>query len=204
MRSTSSTMKPTQDPRPPVLSFQSGTGPSSQISLSPTMSSTLQMTPFSSGHRSRSTKPMALTHQSAIAPASAQNTYGTTPQTLMSDIPGPSIVNAPVDSPDHNGSIMDIDTPPTHRPGRVVPRCRCRSRGLRRPTRRVCCPQEAIRLDLDDHHGDDIVALTCKAPPGVNIELATQQPDRSSSPATPANEAGSECVSTYQLSTGKR
>lgn len=31
---------------------------------------------------------------------------------------------------------------------------------------------------LDDHHGDNIVALTCKAPLGVNTQLAAQEPDR--------------------------
>ncbi len=31
---------------------------------------------------------------------------------------------------------------------------------------------------LDDHHGDGVVALTCKAPPGVNTELAVAEPDR--------------------------
>ena len=31
---------------------------------------------------------------------------------------------------------------------------------------------------LDDHHGDDIIALTCKASPGVNTEQAAQEPDR--------------------------
>jgi hypothetical protein len=31
---------------------------------------------------------------------------------------------------------------------------------------------------LNDHHGDGIVALTCKAPLGVNTELAAAEPDR--------------------------
>lgn len=31
---------------------------------------------------------------------------------------------------------------------------------------------------LDDHHGDNVVALTCKAPSGVNTERAAQEPDR--------------------------
>ncbi|MDH3684282.1 MAG: MmcQ/YjbR family DNA-binding protein [Acidimicrobiia bacterium] len=31
---------------------------------------------------------------------------------------------------------------------------------------------------LDDHHGDGVVALTCKAPPGTNRALAESDPDR--------------------------
>lgn len=31
---------------------------------------------------------------------------------------------------------------------------------------------------LDDHHGDGVVAVTFKAPPGVNIELVAAEPDR--------------------------
>lgn len=31
---------------------------------------------------------------------------------------------------------------------------------------------------LDDHHGDGIVAISAKAGPGVNVELATTSPDR--------------------------
>lgn len=31
---------------------------------------------------------------------------------------------------------------------------------------------------LDDHHGNGIIALTCKAPPGVNTELVEAEPDR--------------------------
>ena len=31
---------------------------------------------------------------------------------------------------------------------------------------------------LDDHHGDEIVALSCKASPGVKAELAALEPDR--------------------------
>jgi hypothetical protein len=36
---------------------------------------------------------------------------------------------------------------------------------------------------LDDHHGDGRVALTCKAEPGVNRELADAEPDRFHIPA---------------------
>jgi hypothetical protein len=31
---------------------------------------------------------------------------------------------------------------------------------------------------LEDHHGDGVVALTCKGRPGVNAELAEAEPDR--------------------------
>ncbi|NNL48316.1 MAG: MmcQ/YjbR family DNA-binding protein, partial [Acidimicrobiia bacterium] len=31
---------------------------------------------------------------------------------------------------------------------------------------------------LEDHHDDGVIALTCKAPPGVNTELADADPDR--------------------------
>jgi hypothetical protein len=36
---------------------------------------------------------------------------------------------------------------------------------------------------LDDHHGDGIVAVTCKVLPGDNIALAAAQPDRFYMPA---------------------
>jgi phosphoribosylglycinamide formyltransferase-1 len=36
---------------------------------------------------------------------------------------------------------------------------------------------------LDDHHGDGIVAVTCKALPGDNAALAAAQPDRFYLPA---------------------
>jgi hypothetical protein len=36
---------------------------------------------------------------------------------------------------------------------------------------------------LDDHHGDGIVALACKAPPGMNSQLAADFPDRYYIPA---------------------
>lgn len=36
---------------------------------------------------------------------------------------------------------------------------------------------------LDDHHGDGVVALTCKAPLGVNTEMAAAEPDRFFIPA---------------------
>ena len=36
---------------------------------------------------------------------------------------------------------------------------------------------------LDDHHGDGIVAVTCKAPLGANTELAAAEPDRFFIPA---------------------
>lgn len=31
---------------------------------------------------------------------------------------------------------------------------------------------------LDDHHDDGLIALTCKAPAGVNTQLATEEPER--------------------------
>lgn len=31
---------------------------------------------------------------------------------------------------------------------------------------------------LDDHHGDGIVAVTCKAPPGVNSQMVAAEPER--------------------------
>ena len=36
---------------------------------------------------------------------------------------------------------------------------------------------------LDDHHGDGIVAVSCKVLPGENTALATAQPDRFYLPA---------------------
>jgi predicted DNA-binding protein (MmcQ/YjbR family) len=36
---------------------------------------------------------------------------------------------------------------------------------------------------LDNHHGDGIVAVTCKAPPGENAELAALDPERFYIPA---------------------
>ena len=36
---------------------------------------------------------------------------------------------------------------------------------------------------LDDHHGDGLVALACKAPPGLNTHLAGAFPDRFYIPA---------------------
>jgi phosphoribosylglycinamide formyltransferase-1 len=36
---------------------------------------------------------------------------------------------------------------------------------------------------LDNHHGDGIVAVTCKVLPGDNTELAAAQPDRFYLPA---------------------
>jgi predicted DNA-binding protein (MmcQ/YjbR family) len=36
---------------------------------------------------------------------------------------------------------------------------------------------------LDNHHGDGIVAVTCKAPPGENAELAAFDPQRFYIPA---------------------
>ena len=36
---------------------------------------------------------------------------------------------------------------------------------------------------LDDHHGDGIVAITCKAPPGMNQQLTNDFPERYSIPS---------------------
>ena len=36
---------------------------------------------------------------------------------------------------------------------------------------------------LDDHHGDGVVAVDCKAPPGMQAELVSRDPDRYHVPA---------------------
>lgn len=41
---------------------------------------------------------------------------------------------------------------------------------------------------LDNHHGDGIVALSCKAAPGVNGDLAAADPERFSLPAYLAHQ----------------
>jgi hypothetical protein len=43
--------------------------------------------------------------------------------------------------------------------------------------------QRIFAYFLDDHHGDGIVAVTCKALPGDNVALVAAQPDRFYLPA---------------------
>lgn len=90
------------------------------------------------------------------------------------------LVGAPVDSPDHNGSIMDIDARRQQLIGLVesFPDVAAEVGGDADQHVGFAVRTKRFAWYLDDHHCDEIVALTCKAPPGVNTELAAQEPDR--------------------------
>ncbi len=57
-----------------------------------------------------------------------------------------------------------------------------------RQARAVPDPEENLRLFLDDHHGDGIVAVTCKVLPADNKALAEAQPRRFYLPAYVASK----------------
>jgi len=57
---------------------------------------------------------------------------------------------------------------------------------------------------LNDHHGDGIVSIACKALPGDNATLAAAQPDRFYLPAYIGREAGSRCAWTSARSIGTK
>ena len=57
---------------------------------------------------------------------------------------------------------------------------------------------------LDNHHGDGIVAVTCKVLPGDNKTLAEAQPARFYLPAYIASKAGSRCGWTWARSIGTK
>lgn len=46
------------------------------------------------------------------------------------------------------------------------------------PTFRVGTAQKMFAMFTDDHHGDDRIALWCKAPPGVQEMLVEAEPER--------------------------
>jgi len=90
------------------------------------------------------------------------------------------VVEAPVDSPDHNVPIMDIDARRQQLIGLVesFPDVDAEIGGDAGQHVGFTVRTKRFAWYLDNHHGDEIVALTCKASPGVNLELATQEPDR--------------------------
>jgi len=57
---------------------------------------------------------------------------------------------------------------------------------------------------LDNHHGDGIVAITCKVLAGDNKALAEAQPADFISPPTPHQRAGSHCGWTWARSIGMK
>jgi len=58
-------------------------------------------------------------------------------------------------------------------------------------SRRLLVGKRTFAYFLNDHHGDGIVAVTCKALPGDNAALVAAQPDRFYLPAYIGPEAGS-------------
>ena len=38
--------------------------------------------------------------------------------------------------------------------------------------------KKTVAMFVDDHHGDGILGIWCAAPPGVQAELVTQEPER--------------------------